>query len=541
MTKRSGGSRARHAGRTNHAVQPYLKPLKRTENGANPFDDTGLQLVEDQALSVLENLGVDFGTDGDVISLLTEAGAEFKNGRVHFPKGMCLGFLELAPKSFIHHARNPEYSVEIGGLTSVFTLSSGASFVRGLDGERRPSMQGDLVNFVKLAHLSPSVHAAGFMPCQASDIDRDERYLDALFAHIKYSDKPIYGAVGSSHEALHSIEVAKIVFGDEFLSNHQVLLAELSSQSPLKFDQKFLDILQIYASSNQASIISPMALLGITCPMSIYGALVQVTAEFLAGAVFAQIVKAGSPVIFGVFPAVTSMQSGTLSFSSPEGAQFLQGVGQMARRLGVPFRTSGGVTSSKSLDSQASFESRNGVCASIASGANIISNCAGSLEAGMTASYQKFITDSDQLAFIQKQASKMEINDFEEVEGVISEGILSGSFLGSSHTKDNFQAFDGASDLSDNNIFEQWRADGEKTSEERAVEVCKAWLENYEQPPLDQVVEDALCDFIKVKRKSIGELPKRTYNNFPEADCQATAANHLHDNMWGDVFRRFQR
>lgn len=538
--KRTGGSRARHAELNDYAIKPYLGPLKRSEKVANLIDDATLQLVEDDALSVLENLGVDFGRDDKVIALLTDAGAELREGRIHFPKGLCQKLLKQVPQTFTHHARNLKYSSEIGGDISIFMPALGADFVRDLDGKRRPSTQNDLNNFIKLAHLSPSIHATGFVPCQALDIDRKERYLDALYAHIKLSDKPFNGAVGSSLEASHSIDIARIVFGDKFLTDHQVLVAELNVRSTLKFDQNTLDVLQIYAASNQASVITSMALLGITCPMSIFGALVQVTAEFLAGAALTQIINPGSPVVFGVFAAVASMQSGKLSFSSPEGAQFIKCAGQMARKLGVPFRSSGGVASSKVLDSQAAFETQNGLNASILGGANIISNGAGVLEGGMTASYQKFIMDSDLLALLQKQGLLLEKEASERIEDVISDGISLGSFLGSSHTKENFRKFDEGSILSDNNIFEQWVADGEKSSEERAIDICQAWLENYEQPPLDQKIDNALLAFIDEKKKSNRKLPKTNHNGFLESDCQAIAANHLHDNMWGDVFKRFE-
>lgn len=539
--KRTGGSRARHAEQKNISIKPYLGPLKRIVKSANLMEEATLQLVEDRALSVLENIGIDFGHDDRVIAQLTGAGAMLRDGRIYFPEGLCQRLLKQVPHTFIHHARNTKYSLEIGGDGSVFTPTSGASYVSDLNGDRRLSSLNDLANCVKLAHLSPSVHSTGFSPCQASDIDRNERYLDALYAHIKLSDKPFNGAVGSQVEALHSIEIAEIVFGKNFLDDHQVLLAELNVQSPLKFDQNVIDVLQVYSASNQASVISSMALLGITCPMSIFGALVQVTAEFLAGAALSQIIKPGSPVVFGVFTAVASMQSGTLSFGSPEGAQFIQCAGQMARKLGVPFRASGGVTSSKVMDSQAAFESQNGLNASISGGANIISNGLGALEGGTTVSYQKFIIDSDQISLVQRYTSSQEIDISEEIEGVILEGIDAAGFMGSSHTKDNFRKFDGGSDLSDNNIFEQWRADGEKTSEDRAAESCKTWLESYQPPPIDDDIDDALLAFIDAKKKLIQEMPKINHNRFLEADCQAIAANHLHDNMWGDVFKRFER
>lgn len=539
--KRTGGSKARHAGQNNNVIKPYQGVLKRAARAVNLMDKATLQLVEDRASFVLENLGVGFGKDDKVIALLTGAGAKFQDGRIYFPKGMCQKLLKNAPQTFTHHARNPKYSVEVGGQTSVFTLMSGAQFVRDLDGERRPSILNDLINFLKLAHLSPSLHSTGFMPCQASDIVPNERYLDALYAHIKMSDKPFSGAVGSSLEALHSIEMAEIVFGDAFLADHQVLLAELSVQSPLKFDQNTLDVLQVYASSNQATVISSMALLGVTCPMSVFGALVQITAEFLAGAACAQIINPGSPVVFGVFSAVASMQSGMLSFSSAEGAQFIQCAGQMARKLGVPFRASGGVTSSKTMDSQAAFEGQNGINTSISAGANIISNVVGSLEGGATASYQKFLVDSDQLVSLQKHASRLELVDLDGIDDVISDGINAGSFMGSLDTKAIFGQVDVGLDLSDNNIFEQWRADGEKTSHDRATETCKAWLENYQQPLLDQNIDKALRVFIEASRTVSHQTLKTRFDGFPEADCQAIAANHLHDNMWGDVFRRFER
>jgi trimethylamine--corrinoid protein Co-methyltransferase len=539
--KRTGGSKARRGEQKNQVIEPYFGSLKQAVKGLNLIDSATLPLVEERALSVLENLGVDFGLDDEVLTILTDAGAEQRDGRIYFPKGMCQKLLANAPRTFTHHARNPKYSLEIGGDTSSFTLSSGAHFVQDLNGDRRQSTQNDLENFIKLAHVSPSVHAQGFTPCQASDIDKRERYLSSLYAHIKYSDKSFSGAVGSRMEALHSVEIAKIVFGEQFLENHQVLLAEVNVQSPLKFEQNVLDVLRVYASSNQASVITSMALLGITCPMSIFDALVQVTAEFFAGAAFTQIVRPGSPVVFGVFSAVASMQTGTLSFSSPEGGQFIQCAGQIARKLGVPFRAVSGITGSKALDSQATLEAHNGLIASISSGANIISCGAGSLEGGLVASYQKFITDSDQLSLLQRRVSSVEFIGFGDSEDTISDGIASGSFLGSRHTKDNFRKFDNGSILSDNSIFEQWNADGAKTSEARANAICKLWLDNYQQPPLDLRIDQALRDFIESKREVCAQMPKSNYSSFKEADCQAIAANHLHDNMWGDVFRQFAR
>lgn len=539
--KRTGGSKARHADQTMRATKPYLGPLARGAKNAHLMNESMLELVEDQALSILENLGFDFGHDENVLALLSGAGAELRNGRVHLPKAMCKKLLKHAPETFTHHGRNRKYSVEIGGEISVFTPPSGAGFVWDLNGKRRQSTQNDLENFVKLAQFSPSLHATGFTPCQATDIDRDERYLDALYAHIKYSDKPFSGATGSSMEALHCVEMARIVFGERFLADHHVLLAELSVASPLKFDQNTLDVLQVYAASNQAIIMSSMALLGVTSPMSIFGALVQVTAEFLAGAAFAQIIKPGSPVVFGVFSAVASMQFGTLSFSSPQGVQFMQCAGQMAQKLGVPFRTSGGTTGAKTLDSQAIFESWNGLTSSISSGANIVSNCAGSLEGGMAVSFEKFVTDIDQLGLLQADFLNIQDDDIKNAEDAILDGIGSGSFLASAYTKDNFGNFDVGSNLADNNIFEQWRADGGKSAEDRAGETCRIWLENYQMPPLDPEIDHALREFIKVKRTMVKQLPKTRMNRFLEAQCQAIAADHLHDNMWGDVFKRFER
>ena len=267
---------------------------------------------------------------------------------MRFPKGMCREVIQAsAPAEFTQYARNPQRNVVIGGRRTVLVPAYGSPFIHNLDEGRRYATIEDFRNFVKLAYMSPGLHHSGGTVCEPVDLPVNKRHFDMIYSHIKYSDKPFMGSVTHPERAQDTVDMAKIVFGEEFVEQNTVITSLINANSPLTYDATMLGAAKIYARHNQATVISPFILAGAMSPVTVTGTVTQILAEALAGMAFIQIVRPGAPVVFGTFSSSMSMQSGAPTFGTPEPSLVLYIAAALARRLGVPFRSGGGVVCSK--------------------------------------------------------------------------------------------------------------------------------------------------------------------------------------------------
>lgn len=498
-----GGASARRAARSGGGPGKTLTYIKRQIPLYEVLNEEGLGLIEANADTVLEEIGIEFRDDAEALELWREAGADVHGERVHFPKGLCRELLKTAPSVFTQHARNPERSVQIGGDATVFAPVYGPPFVRDLDGNRRYATIEDFRNFVKLAYMAPSIHHSGGTVCEPVDIPVNKRHLDMVFSHMKFSDKPFMGSVTAPERAEDTVAMAKILFGDKFVDENTVIINLINANSPMVFDETMLGAAKVYARANQATIITPFILAGAMSPVTVAGTLTQVLAEVLAGASFTQLVRPGAPVLFGTFASSISMQSGAPTFGTPEPTLVSYGAGQLARRLGLPFRTGGSLCASKVPDAQAAYESANTLNSTVLAGTNFVLHAAGWLEGGLASCYEKFMMDVDQLGMQQKFAAGVDLSENGQALDAIREVGPGSHYLGCAHTQANFQSAFYRSSIADNNSYEQWLAEGEKTAPQRANDLARRWLDTYEAPFLDPGIEDGLKDFMGKKKESM--------------------------------------
>ena len=298
--------------------------------------------------------------------------------------------------------------------------------------------------------------------------------------------------------------MAKLVFGDDFVDHNPVMVSITNCNSPLVWDATMLDALKVYARHNQPVILAPFALCGASTSASAVGAVAQVNAEALAGLAFTQLVRPGSPQLYGQFMVTVDMKSGAPMGGTPEAAQMMYLMGALARKYRLPWRTSGFHVGSKVNDAQAGYEANMLMHAAILSGAHYIWHAAGWLEAGLVCGYSKFVTDAEQCEGWYRYAGGLSFDDFTEAMAAIREVGPGGHFLGTQHTLDHFEKAFFAPKLMDFSSFEQWSAEGENDMDARGRAKARALLAGYEPPPLDPAVAEALTDFVARRER---ELP----------------------------------
>ena len=499
---RGGGGAARRAERTAVRIEA-AKYIERNIPNLEVLNAEALEIIEANAETVLEEIGVNFVENPAALERWKAAGADVEGERVRLPKGLARELCKTAPQQFTQMARNPEKSVVIGGNSLVLAPVYGPPFVRDAAGGRRYATMEDFRKFVKLTYMSKWLHHSGGTVCEPTDVPVNKRHLDMLHAHMTLSDKPYMGSVTEPERAADSVEMSEILFGKDFVANNTVMTSLININSPLTFDATMMGALEVYAAANQASIISPFIVGGAMAPVSVAGTLTQVLAETMAGVAYSQLIRPGAPVIMGAFVTSIDMNSGAPTFGTPEAAQITYGAGQLARRLGLPYRSAGSFCGSKLPDAQAAYETANSLNTGLLAGVNFMLHAAGWLEGGLVSSFEKFVMDADQLGILQKLAEGVSVDENAQAMDALREVGPGGHFLGCAHTQANFKSAFWRSDLLDYKPFETWADEGERDTIQLASLKVEKLLSDYQAPELDPSIREALDAYVAQKKASM--------------------------------------
>ncbi|MEO9862728.1 MAG: trimethylamine methyltransferase family protein [Yoonia sp.] len=499
---RGGGGAARRAARTAVSVET-AKYIERNVPNYEVLTEEALDVIEANAETVLADIGVNFVDNPAALERWKSVGATVEGERVRIPRGLARKLCATAPSQFTQCARNPERNVEIGGKNLVLAPVYGPPFVRDAEGGRRYATMDDFEKFVKLGYMSKWLHHSGGTVCEPTDVAVNKRHLDMLLAHMVYSDKPFMGSVTEPSRAQDSVDMCSILFGEDFVQNNTVMTSLININSPLTFDSIMMGALEVFAKNNQASIISPFIVGGAMAPVSIAGTLTQVLAEVLAGVAYSQIIRPGAPVIMGTFVTSIDMNSGAPTFGTPEASHITYGAGQLARRLGLPYRSAGSFCGSKLPDAQAAYETANSLQMGLLSGVNFMLHSCGWLEGGLVASFEKFVMDADQLGTLHHFAKGVDMSDNGQAMGAIAEVGPGGHYLGCEHTQANFKDAFWRSDLLDYKPFETWDEEGARDTQTLATARVKKMLDTYQQPALDPEIEANLRAYVAAKKASM--------------------------------------
>ena len=501
--KRSGGRTARIARRAAQEAAIGAEVVTRKTPVYDLLDEEALRALEAQADWILREIGVEIRGDDEALALFKAAGAAVDGRRVRFEPGLARALCQTAPREFRMHARDPAHSITIGGDHVVFVPAYGPPFVRDLERGRRYATLEDFRNFVKMTYATPWLQHSGGTVCEPVDIAVNKRHLDMVYTHLRFSAKPFMGSVTAPQRAQDSIDMARIVFGREFVEKHCVIQGNINVNSPLVFDQMMTGALKTYARANQGIVLSPFILGGAMGPVTQPALIAQAHAEALAGIALSQLVRRGAPVVYGNFLTTIDLKTGAPTFGTPGANLSTFAIGQLCRRLGLPLRCGGHLTAAKVADGQAMQESADSMTAGLLAGANFVLQAAGWLEGGLTIGYEKFVIDLDHCGMMQRTLAGLTIDDNTLGKAAYQQAGPGENFFGIPHTLANFETANHPSALADTNSYEQWTETGSQTLEQRANRCWKEMLEQYVPPAMEPGVDEALQDFIARKKRGV--------------------------------------
>lgn len=499
---RSGGAAGRRKARLK-APLVYPSATIRNIPVYNVLPVDGLEAIDDHAMRILETIGVEFRDDVSA-SIWAAAGADVDGHRIRVPRALIRKLISTIPEEFDYHSRNPDHTVRVGGRHMIFGPAYGTPNLIDLDGVRRKATAADMAMLMRLHQVNPALQYNGGYTLEPMDIAVPHRHLHMVEQSFLNTDKPIMGSPQSDFQARDSIEMARIVFGPKTMDEEVVMTAIFNCNSPLVWDKTQLDAARVYASENQALLMSPFVLYGASTPVHTLAATAQIIAEVLAGIAFTQIIRPGCRAVMGVAPMGVYMKSGAPVFGSPEVTLLMYIFGQMARFYGVPWRTNGAKSGSKQDDLYAGFDSILKVYPAILGGCNLLTHCGGTIEGSLCISMGKLAADAQQILGFQTLLDGASFDDIDTaLDGLVRVGP-GGHFFDEDYTREHLPFLD---EVQDNERYESWVADGSRSVSERGRNWCKRMLERYEDEPprLDESIRDALRDYVVRREREIPE------------------------------------
>ncbi len=478
------------------ADQPPFAQARRRLPPTPLVSEDELESIHLASLRVLAETGMDF-LHPDALRLLRDAGARVDGERVRFDAEMVMEYLSYAPAEYTLHGRNPERNVHIGGewITNA-AVASAPNYV-SLDGNRMTGDRPGYQDFLRLGQMLNPIHVFGGFPVEPVDLHASIRHLECAYDAHTLTDKAFHIYSLGKQRNLDGLEMARISRGidHETFEAEPSLITIINASSPLRYDHPMLEGILQMSARNQVVIVTPFTLAGAMAPITIAGAIVQQNAEALAGLVLTQVVRKGSPVMYGGFTSNVDMRSGAPAFGTPEYAKAALLGGQLTRRYGIPYRSSN-VSASNAVDAQAGYESMWALWGAITGGAHFIMHAAGWMEGGLHASYEKMVIDADLLNMVAKFLEPLDLSEDALAVSAIADVGPAGHFFGEEHTQSRYTDAFYSPMVSDWRNWESWTEGGSPDARSRANAVARSVLEDYEKPPIDDSIEAELRDFV---------------------------------------------
>lgn len=393
-----------------------------------------LKKLHDASMQILETNGVKFYNQ-EILEILDQNGIKLVGDTAYFKQDQLMKWIAEAPNQFILHARNPIYDMHIGGDSIEFVAGYGAPSIINADGTKRTAVFSDYLNFLKLVHQCEHFNINGGVLVQPADIEANKSFPLMLYANLIYSDKCIMGGPGGKEQTEIVFDMLRLVFGDnEQLLEKPRIVTIINPSSPLQYDNNMLETLLLYAKQRQPVIIAPAVMAGTTGPVTLAGTIALSNAETLAGIAVAQMIRKGTPVIYGSASSTADMKTASMSIGAPESALCVAYAARLAKAYGLPCRGSGTLNDAKSVSVQSGYESMMQLLVGCQEKINFVLHSAGILDSYSSMSFEQFIVDLEIISAVKHFIKDITINKDTLALDVINSVGSGGHFIAHRHT-----------------------------------------------------------------------------------------------------------
>ena len=503
--------RRRSGGRAN-AREPAPIPQLAASHVRNPYppmrvlSDDQVEAIHDASMHILENLGIEMMSTA-ALDLFARSGAKVDRAAktVYIDRGLVAEALGTTQPSYTLTPRNPARAVPLGGDAICFTLVAGPPNVHDMERGRRAGNHRDYCDLIRLAQHFNCITMLGNQVCAPIELAANTRHLDTYLANLTLTDKSFHVSAIGQGRALDGIEMMAIARGltlDQ-MRDDPALSTIISVNSPRRFDDQMAEGLMVMAEHGQSVAVTPFTLMGAMSPVTLAGALAQQNAEALAGIVLTQLVRPGAPVMYGAFTSNVDMRSGAPAFGTPENAKANIASGQLARRYNLPYRTTPG-SASNAADAQGAYETMMALWGAVLGHGNLLYHAAGWQEGGLTASFEKVVLDVEMIQHMMELLRPIEVNEAELALDALARVPTGGHFFGDAHTLERYSTAFYQPMVSNWQNYESWQESGGADATARATALWKKALAEYEQPPMDESVREALDAYVAKRKEEIG-------------------------------------
>jgi trimethylamine--corrinoid protein Co-methyltransferase len=512
MAAMTDGSRRRRSSERNAARGEARIPQLAQRSVRNPYppmrilSDDQVEAIHDASMRILEEMGIEVMSPR-ALDLFARAGADVDRATqtVRLDRGLLEEALKSAPSSVTLTPRNRVNSVEIGGDRINFTLVAGPPNVHDMERGRRAGNLADYSDLVRLAQHFNCITMLGNQVCAPVELPANSRHLDTYCANLTLTDKAFHVSAIGRGRALDGIEMMAIARGItiEAMADSPALTTIISVNSPRRLDGEMADGLMTMSEHGQAVCVTPFTLMGAMSPVTLAGALAQQNAEALFGIALSQFVRPGAPAIYGAFTSNVDMRSGAPAFGTPENTKANVASGQLARRYGLPYRTTPG-SASNAADAQGAWETMMALWGAVLGHGNLVYHAAGWQEGGLTASFEKFVLDVEMIQHVMAFLQPIRVDEGELALDALARVPTGGHFFADPHTLERYSTAFYQPVLSNWQNFEAWEEAGALDATARATGIWKKALREYEQPPMEPAIREALDAFVARRKQEIG-------------------------------------
>jgi trimethylamine--corrinoid protein Co-methyltransferase len=451
-----------------------------------------LDTIHTYSLELLKETGIRFPCE-KALDLFKKHGFRVENQMVFFKEDQIAKALASVPPRFSIRARNRDRDIIIGGEYHMMAPGYGPPFIIDPDGAKRNALLEDVHKFCKLVQTSKWLDFNSSIVVQPNDVPMATAHLDILLATLIFTDKPIMGISSSEKAAEDSLRLSEIVWGR---TDEPVMISLVDSLSPLQYAPDSVEALIVFAAAGQPVIVHSACTLGSTGPITIAGSLVVSNATTLAGICLTQLIRPGTPVVYGLGGTPMEMRTGGYINASPEDVKHTAIAGALGRYYNMPCRSQGALTESFCLDYQAGMESAMMMTAAAISGANVTLHACGTYGSMLAMSYEKFLADEDLIGSLKKLILPIEFTENAFAMDMIKRLGTSGEYLMEDHTALRCRNEFFTPALGIRAIHSKWMDMNPRDLSPRAGNLLTQRLEGYVKPDIDPTVEKDLAAFV---------------------------------------------